>query len=78
MYCELYRCKGRVINGRIYMYIGSHLISETTFLIYKKYCVLLFTIMLLATQLKLLWAYLQMPQSSQHAHRSVRHGRGPT
>ena len=28
MYCELYRCKGRVINGRIYMYIGSHLISE--------------------------------------------------
>ena len=29
MYCELYRCKGRVINGRIYMYIGSHLISET-------------------------------------------------
>ena len=29
MYCELYRCKGRAINGRIYMYIGSHLISET-------------------------------------------------
>lgn len=29
MYCELYRCKGRVINGRVYMYIGSHLISET-------------------------------------------------
>ena len=21
MYCELYRCKGRVINGRMYMYI---------------------------------------------------------
>ena len=29
MYCELYRCKGRVINGTIYMYIGSHLIHET-------------------------------------------------
>ena len=29
MYCELYRCKGRVINGKVYMYIGSHLISET-------------------------------------------------
>ena len=32
MYCELYRCKGRVINGRIYMYIGSHLISEKLFI----------------------------------------------
>ena len=32
MYCELYRCKGRVINGRIYMYIGSHLISEISIL----------------------------------------------
>ena len=29
MYCELYRCKGRVINGRIYMYMWSHLISES-------------------------------------------------
>ena len=29
MYCELYRCRGRAINRRIYMYIVSHLISES-------------------------------------------------
>ena len=37
MYCELYRCKGRVINGRIYMYIGSHLISESAIGLFQLY-----------------------------------------